>query len=125
MAKKAHKEAKEAVGAPCPNCTKPLNALYHLTVCAPYPFVAFTKAAFRAKTVTIVAADHDLIKPWCGHCGWTEAAPKSQSDVIQTLMRELIDRGMKPTDLQGLLKESKTSAVDMLAACHPKLSEEN
>jgi len=121
---KARKEAMEAKGAPCPGCQQPLLALYHVTVCAPHPFPEFTKAAFRAKTVSIVSANHDLTAPFCGHCGWTEAAPKTQSDVIQALMRELIDRGMKPTDLQGLLKESKTSAVDMLAACYPKLSEE-
>jgi hypothetical protein len=120
---KARKEAMEATGSPCPGCSQPLIALYHITVCAPHPFPGFTKAAFRASTVSIVAADHDLTAPFCGHCGWTKDAPKSQSDVIQTLMRELIERGMKPTDLQGLLKESNTSAVDMLAACHPKLSE--
>ena len=124
---KARKEAMAAEGTPCPGCGAALNALYHVTVCAPFPFSpGFTKAAFRASTVSIVAADHDLVKPWCGHCGWRETNhARTQSDVIQTLMRELIDRGMKPSELQGLLQQSTVSAVDVLAATYPKITEQD
>ena len=121
---KAWKEASEAKGNPCPKCGAELHAFYKVTLCAPYPFTpGFSKSALRAKTVSIVAADHDLTHPMCIGCGWHDEPAKTEADVILTLMRELVHRGMKPSELQSLLHQSPVGAVDLLAATYPKIAE--
>jgi len=122
---KSWREANEAEGMPCPSCGAAVHAFYRVTVCAPYPFVTFTKASMRSKNLSIVAVDHDLVTPMCVGCGWRETRTmRTKSDVIQTLMRELINRGMKPSDLQALLNKSPVGAVDLMAAAYPKLAEQ-
>ena len=111
--------------AKCPACGFELHAMYHLALLAPYPMEKLTKRTLRDKDVSIVSTDWDLVAPMCIACGWREQrAPKTERDVILTLMRELILRGADASDIEKMLRQSGISAIDILAASMPKLAQD-
>lgn len=124
MSNSAWKQAVEAEPAPCPqpNCPGRLAGFYHVTMAAPYPFeqIGFTKSSIKSKSVGIVATAWDAASVYCPTCGWRpeDRREAAKSEIITRLMRALILRGVKPSEVQRIVG-SGVSVIDVLAATHP------
>jgi hypothetical protein len=118
------KKANEFVENDCPvlQCKGKLTAFYRVTMNAPWPWqgIGFTKEAIKSRRVGITAVDWDQEMVFCPKCGWSERGnPEAKkSEIIMRMMRELVVRGMKPSEIQSLVGNA-VSTIDVLGAIHP------
>lgn len=107
-----------------PGCEGRLTALYHTTLSAPYPWaqIGFTKSTIKCKQVGIVAVSWDVAQPFCPACGWhsDDKSEATKSEAIMRLMRSLVMRGVRPSEVQ-LIVGNAVSVIDVLAATYPEI----
>ena len=119
-------KVRDFEAAPCPSCGCALTALYQVTMSAPYPFreLGFSKQTIKSARVGVVATTWETASPFCANCGWhgDDNAEAGRSEVILRLMRELIQRGVKPSEVQRIV-QGAVSSIDVLAATYPKAAE--
>ncbi|HET6494513.1 MAG TPA: hypothetical protein VFH61_04000 [Thermoleophilia bacterium] len=119
-------KANTFAGDPCPRrgCKGKLNALYQLTVSAPYPFdaIGFTKSTIKSKQIGIVACQWELAHPFCPVCQWhsENTRESTKNEAIIRLMRALVMRGVAPSEVQRIVGDA-VSVIDVLAATHPEI----
>ena len=118
------KKANDFEESPCPKrgCDGKLTAFYRLTVNAPWPWqqIGFSKETIKSRRIGITAVDWDQEMVFCPKCGWSERGnpDDKKSEIIMRMMRELVVRGMKPSEIQALVGNA-VSTIDVLAAIHP------
>lgn len=110
----------------CRDCGAKLWAISNIQVCHPWPMAKLNKQAIKRKDVSVVADEQVSARPFCTtpDCpsqGVERSPARTRTEMIQDLMRELINRGMSPNDIQTLVR-GHVSAIDLLAATYPRAS---
>ena len=108
----------------CVHCGGQLWAITEVHVSHPYPVAKMNKELLKKRGVTIHGAELKGARPFCtnpecSHQGRPMQPARTRTELIQDLMRELINRGMPAVELQQLVG-GHVSAIDMLAAAYPK-----
>lgn len=110
----------------CRDCGSQLWAISNVQVCHPWPIAKLNKQAIKRGDVQVVADEQISARPFCTNPDCTSqgvqlSPARTRTEMIQELMRALINRGMSPTELQTIVR-GHVSAIDLLAATYPKAS---